>query len=51
MSFSAVRSASAGRAEISGNFLPLLRERLDLGLDGEDAIEMYSNAPSRYARI
>jgi porin len=28
------------RTESSGNFLPFLRQRLDLGLDREDAVEM-----------
>jgi porin len=32
------------RTDLSGNFLPLLRQRLRLGLDHEDAIEMYYNA-------
>jgi porin len=31
------------RTEFSGNFLPFLRQRLDLGLDREDAVEMYYN--------
>ena len=31
------------RTEFSDNFLPFLRERLDLGLEREDAIEMYYN--------
>ena len=31
------------RTQFSGAFLPLLRERLDLGLDHEDALEMYYN--------
>jgi len=35
---------SWARTEISGNFLPFLRTRLDLGLDREDAIEMFYNA-------
>ena len=29
--------------DFSGNFVPFLRKRLDLGLDREDAIEMYYN--------
>jgi porin len=29
------------RTEFSGNFLPFLRQRLALGLDREDAVEMY----------
>lgn len=32
------------RTEISGEFIPFLRQRLDLGLDREDAVEMYYNA-------
>jgi porin len=32
------------RTQLSGNFLPFLRERLDLGLSKEDAVEMYYNA-------
>lgn len=32
------------RTEFSGNFVPFLRQRLNLGLDREDAIEMYYNA-------
>jgi porin len=32
------------RTEFSGNFLPFLRDQLHLGLDREDAIEMYYNA-------
>ena len=31
------------RTDISENFLPFLRKRLDLGLDREDAVEMYYN--------
>ncbi len=31
------------RTQFSGAFLPLLRDRLDLGLDHEDALEMYYN--------
>lgn len=31
------------RTEFSDDFLPILRERLDLGLDYEDAFEMYYN--------
>src|SRR4029077_19374600 len=31
------------RTEFSGNFLPFLRQRLDLGLEREDAVEMYYN--------
>jgi porin len=31
------------RTQLSGAFLPLLRDRLDLGLDHEDAFEMYYN--------
>jgi porin len=31
------------RTEFSGHFLPFLRQRLDLGLDHEDAVEMYYN--------
>ena len=30
--------------QLSGNFVPFLRQRLDLGLQKEDAIEMYFNA-------
>jgi hypothetical protein len=30
--------------EISSNFVPFLRERLDLGLNKEDAVEIYYNA-------
>ena len=30
--------------QISGNFVPFLREQLDLGLSKEDAVEMYYNA-------
>lgn len=30
--------------ELSGNFVPFLRQRLNLGLNREDAIEMYYNA-------
>lgn len=32
------------RTEFSDNFLPFLRQALDLGLDREDAVEMYYNA-------
>ena len=32
------------RTELSGNFFPLLRQQLRLGLGHEDAIEMYYNA-------
>jgi len=32
------------RTEFSDNFVPFLRQRLKLGLDREDAIEMYYNA-------
>jgi porin len=32
------------RTELSHNFVPFLREQLDLGLNKEDAIEMYYNA-------
>jgi porin len=32
------------RTELSNNFVPFLRQRLHLGLDKEDAIEMYYNA-------
>ncbi len=32
------------RTELSGNFLPFLRQQLRLGLDGEDAIELYYSA-------
>jgi porin len=32
------------RTEFSDNFVPYLRDRLDLGLDHEDAIELYYNA-------
>jgi len=32
------------RTQFSDNFVPLLRQTLDLGLDHEDAIEMYYNA-------
>ncbi len=31
------------RTEFSGSFLPFLRQRLDLGLGREDAVEMYYN--------
>jgi porin len=31
------------RTEFSDHFLPFLRQRLDLGLDREDAVEMYYN--------
>jgi porin len=31
------------RTEFGGSFLPFLRQRLDLGLDREDAVEMYYN--------
>jgi porin len=31
------------RTDFSGNFVPLLRQQLDLGLNHEDAIEMYYN--------
>jgi porin len=32
------------RTELSGNFVPFLRQRLRLGLGHEDVIEMYYNA-------
>lgn len=32
------------RTDFSSDFVPFLRQRLDLGLDHEDAIEMYYNA-------
>jgi porin len=32
------------RTEISNNFVSFLRQRIDLGLDKEDAVEMYYNA-------
>jgi porin len=32
------------RTELSGNFVPLLRQQLRLGLGHEDAIELYCNA-------
>ena len=32
------------RTELSNNFVPFLRQQLDLGLNKEDAIEMYYNA-------
>ncbi len=32
------------RSQFSDNFVPLLRDRLHLGLDKEDAVEMYYNA-------
>ncbi|OLC66226.1 MAG: carbohydrate porin [Actinobacteria bacterium 13_1_40CM_4_65_12] len=32
------------RTEFSSEFVPFLRQRLDLGLDHEDAVEMYYNA-------
>ena len=32
------------RTEFSGDFLPFLRERLGLGLEREDAVELYYNA-------
>lgn len=32
------------RSHFSNNLVPLLRQRLDLGLDHEDAVEMYYNA-------
>jgi porin len=32
------------RTELSDNFLPLLRQRLRLGLEREDAVELYYNA-------
>jgi porin len=32
------------RTQFSNNFVPVLRERLDIGLDQEDAFEMYYNA-------
>jgi porin len=32
------------RTELSGNFVPLLRQQLRLGLGHEDAIELYYNA-------
>ena len=40
------------RTQFSGNFVPFLRERLALGLDKEDVVEMYYNArsPSGSAR-
>jgi porin len=31
------------RTQMSDNFIPFLRKRLDLGLDKEDAVEMYYN--------
>jgi len=31
------------RTQMSSNFVPFLRKRLDLGLDKEDAVEMYYN--------
>jgi len=31
------------RTQMSSNFVPFLRQRLDLGLDKEDAVEMYYN--------
>ena len=39
-------SASFGwaRTELSGNFVPFLRQQLRLGLGHEDAIELYYNA-------
>ena len=33
-----------GRTQFSSAFLPLLRQQLNLGLQREDAIEMYYNA-------
>jgi porin len=32
------------RTEFSGNFVPFLRDRLSLGLEREDAVELYYNA-------
>jgi porin len=32
------------RADVTSNFVPLLRTQLDLGLDHEDVVEMYYNA-------
>jgi porin len=32
------------RTEFSGNLIPLMRDRLRIGLDREDAVEMYYNA-------
>ena len=32
------------RTVLSNNFIPFLRERLDLGLTHEDAVEMYYKA-------
>ena len=32
------------RSELSGNFVPFLRQQLQLGLGKEDAIELYYNA-------
>jgi porin len=32
------------RTETSNHFRPFLRDRLDLGLDREDAVELYYNA-------
>src|SRR5262249_61931966 len=32
------------RTELSGNFVPFLRQQLQLGLGHEDAIELYYNA-------
>ena len=40
----ATTSGSAGRTELSGNFVPFLRQQLRLGLGHEDAIELYYNA-------
>jgi len=34
---------AAARTQFSSDFLPLLRQRLNLGLQHEDAIEMYYN--------
>jgi len=31
------------RTQLSSNFIPFLRQRLNLGLDKEDAVEMYYN--------
>jgi porin len=32
------------RTQLSGNFLPFLRQQLNLGLEKEDAVELYYNA-------
>ena len=32
------------RTQFSNNFVPFLRQQLDLGLDREDAVEMFYNA-------